>query len=79
VIGLRLAVPSLKGAAGGEQTGVGQARAAVAPQSDPVRSAASVKDDRVYLGHIRDAIHDIEQYTAGGCDAFMGDRMQSEV
>jgi uncharacterized protein with HEPN domain len=38
-----------------------------------------VKDDRVYLGHIRDAIHDIEQYTAGGRDAFMGDRMQQDA
>jgi uncharacterized protein with HEPN domain len=38
-----------------------------------------VKDDRVYLEHIRDAIHDIEQYTAGGRDAFMGDRMQQDA
>ena len=38
-----------------------------------------MKDDRVYLGHIRDAIHDIEQYTAGGRDAFMGDRMQQDA
>jgi uncharacterized protein with HEPN domain len=38
-----------------------------------------VKDDRVYLGHIRDAIHDIEEYTAGGRDAFMSDRMRQDA
>jgi uncharacterized protein with HEPN domain len=38
-----------------------------------------VKDDRVYLGHILDAIHDIEQYTAGGREAFMSDRMQQDA
>jgi len=27
-----------------------------------------VKDERVYLGHIRDAINDIEQYTSVGGD-----------
>jgi uncharacterized protein with HEPN domain len=38
-----------------------------------------VKDDRVYLGHILDAIHDIEQYTVGGRDAFINDRMQQDA
>jgi uncharacterized protein with HEPN domain len=38
-----------------------------------------VKDDRVYLAHIRDAIHDIEQYAAAGRDAFMGDRMRQDA
>ena len=38
-----------------------------------------MKDDRVYLGHIRDAIHDIDQYTEGGRDSFMGDRMQQDA
>jgi uncharacterized protein with HEPN domain len=38
-----------------------------------------VKDDRVYLEHIRDAIHDIEQYTAGGRDAFLSDPMQRDA
>lgn len=38
-----------------------------------------MKDDRVYLGHILDAISDIEQYTAGGRDAFMRDRMQQDA
>jgi uncharacterized protein with HEPN domain len=38
-----------------------------------------VKDDRVYLGHIREAIHDIEKYTASGRDAFMADRMQQDT
>ncbi|HEY5618022.1 MAG TPA: hypothetical protein VIK60_08755 [Vicinamibacterales bacterium] len=38
-----------------------------------------MKDDRVYLGHIRDAIQDILQYTAVGRDAFMTDRMQQDA
>jgi uncharacterized protein with HEPN domain len=38
-----------------------------------------VKDDRVYLGHIRDAIHDIEQYTARGRHDFLADRMQQDA
>jgi uncharacterized protein with HEPN domain len=38
-----------------------------------------VKDDRVYLGHVRGAIHDIEEYTSGGRDAFMSDRMQRDA
>lgn len=38
-----------------------------------------MKDERVYLGHIRDAIHDIEEYTAGGRDAFMSDRMRQDA
>jgi uncharacterized protein with HEPN domain len=38
-----------------------------------------VKDERVYLGHIRDAIHDIEEYTAGGRNAFMSDRMRQDA
>jgi uncharacterized protein with HEPN domain len=38
-----------------------------------------VKDDSVYLGHIRDAIQDIQQYTAAGRDAFMADRMQQDA
>ena len=38
-----------------------------------------MKDDRVYLGHIRDAIHDIEEYTASGRDAFMSDRMRQDA
>jgi len=38
-----------------------------------------VKDDRVYLGHIREAIKDIQQYAASGRDAFMGDRMRQDA
>jgi uncharacterized protein with HEPN domain len=38
-----------------------------------------VKDDRVYLGHIRDAINDIEQYTVTGRDTFMGDRKRQDA
>jgi hypothetical protein len=35
-----------------------------------------VKDERVYLGHIRDAINDIEEYTSVGRDAFVAERMR---
>lgn len=38
-----------------------------------------MKDERVYLGHIRDAINDIEQYTSAGCDAFMAERMRQDA
>jgi uncharacterized protein with HEPN domain len=38
-----------------------------------------VKDERVYLGHIRDAMNDIEQYTSGGRDAFMAERMRQDA
>jgi uncharacterized protein with HEPN domain len=38
-----------------------------------------VKDDRVYLGHIRDAIEDIEQYTSNGRDGFIADRMRQDA
>jgi uncharacterized protein with HEPN domain len=32
-----------------------------------------VKDDRVYLEHIRDALRDITTYTSAGRDAFFDD------
>jgi uncharacterized protein with HEPN domain len=38
-----------------------------------------VKDDRVYLGHIREAIQDIKQYAAVGRGAFMVDRMRQDA
>ena len=38
-----------------------------------------MKDDRVYLGHIRDAIQDIEQYAAIGHDLFLADRMRQDA
>ena len=38
-----------------------------------------MKDERVYLGHIRDAINDIEQYTLAGRDAFMTERMRQDA
>jgi uncharacterized protein with HEPN domain len=38
-----------------------------------------VKDDRVYLQHIRDAIDDITTYTSAGRDAFFADRMQQDA
>jgi uncharacterized protein with HEPN domain len=38
-----------------------------------------VKDQRVYLGHIRDAIDDIATYAAVGRDAFMVERMRQDA
>jgi uncharacterized protein with HEPN domain len=38
-----------------------------------------VKDDRVYLGHIREAITDIEAYASVGRDAFASDRMRQDA
>jgi len=38
-----------------------------------------VKDDRVYLQHIRDAIEDIVSYTRSGRDAFLADRMRQDA
>ena len=38
-----------------------------------------MKDERVYLGHIRDAITDIEEYSAAGRDAFMAERMRQDA
>lgn len=38
-----------------------------------------MKDDQIYLGHIRDAIADIEMYTAVGRDAFMVERMRQDA
>ena len=38
-----------------------------------------MKDERVYVGHIRDALNDIEQYTSVGRDAFMAERMRQDA
>jgi uncharacterized protein with HEPN domain len=38
-----------------------------------------VKDDRIYLRHIVEAIEDIEKYTASGHAAFMRERMQQDA
>ena len=38
-----------------------------------------MKGDRVYLGHIRDAIQDIEQYTSVEREVFMADRMRQDA
>jgi uncharacterized protein with HEPN domain len=38
-----------------------------------------VKDDRIYLRHIVEAIEDIEKYTASGYAAFMRERMQQDA
>ena len=38
-----------------------------------------VKDDRVYLGHIREAIRDVQQYAEVGRDQFMLDRMRQDA
>ncbi len=38
-----------------------------------------MKDHRIYLHHIIEAIEDIERYTASGYDAFMSGRMQQDA
>lgn len=38
-----------------------------------------MKDERVYLGHIRDAINDIKSYAAVGQAAFLLDRMRQDA
>jgi uncharacterized protein with HEPN domain len=38
-----------------------------------------VKDERVYLGHIRDAINDIKRYAAVGEAVFLSDRMRQDA
>lgn len=38
-----------------------------------------MKEDAVYLGHIRDAIERIEAFTSGGCDQFLADPMVQDA
>jgi uncharacterized protein with HEPN domain len=38
-----------------------------------------VKDERIYLGHIRDAISDIRAYASVGEGAFLADRMRQDA
>jgi len=38
-----------------------------------------VKDDRVYLEHIRDALADIATYTSTGRDAFFDERIRQDA
>jgi len=38
-----------------------------------------VKDERLYLGHIREAIADIRAYAAVGEGAFLSDRMRQDA
>ena len=38
-----------------------------------------MKDERFYLGHTRDAIRDIEEYSVVGRDQFMTDRMRQDA
>lgn len=38
-----------------------------------------MKDDRLYLDHIRDSIRRIESYTADGWDAFVGNQMAQDA
>jgi len=38
-----------------------------------------VKDDHIYLGHILEAINDLEHYVSAGRDAFMADRMRQDA
>lgn len=38
-----------------------------------------MKDDRVYLQHIRDALDDIAAYASTGHDAFFAERMRQDA
>ena len=38
-----------------------------------------MKDDRVYLQHIRDALEDVTTYCGGDHDAFVNDRMRQDA
>ena len=38
-----------------------------------------MKDDRIYLQHIRDALDDIATYTSAGRDAFFAERMRQDA
>jgi uncharacterized protein with HEPN domain len=38
-----------------------------------------VKDDRIYLGHILEAVQDIQRYASAGRDAFLTDRMRQDA
>ena len=38
-----------------------------------------MKDDRIYLNHVLEAIEDIERYTAAGYEAFVRERMQQDA
>ena len=38
-----------------------------------------MKDDRIYLRHILEAIHDIEQYASEGRGTFMADKMRQDA
>ena len=38
-----------------------------------------MKDDRIYLRHIAEAVDDIERYTAAGFEAFLENRMQQDA
>lgn len=40
---------------------------------------SAVKDDSVYLRHIRDAINDIQQYASVDRTTFIGDRMRQDA
>ena len=38
-----------------------------------------MKDDRVYLQHIRDALEDVAAYCGSDHDAFVNDRMRQDA
>lgn len=38
-----------------------------------------MKDDRVFLGHIRDAISDIREYASAGQEVFAAERMRQDA
>jgi len=47
--------------------------------SNPRRSGFSVKDDSVYLQHIRDALDDIAMYASAVREAFFAERMRQDA
>jgi len=44
-----------------------------------IEAASAVKDDRVYLQHIRDALDDIAAYCGSDRDGFFSDRMRQDA
>ena len=47
--------------------------------SGSCRSRGAMKDDRVYLQHIRDALQDIAEYCGSNHGAFLDDRMRQDA
>src|SRR5437667_5458455 len=47
--------------------------------ANPRRSRSAVKDDRVYLQHIQDALNDIASYCGSDREGFFNDRMRQDA